>query len=84
VLTISTIIAPKFVERHYIRIIMSTKTATGNARAIVASNDGGVIRLQRCANVFIALGLGNDYAVVEPPELSTVYTDNVIPFGKVS
>ena len=60
-----------------------SKTATGNARAIIASIDGDVIRLQRCAKVFIALGLGDDYAV-EPPELDTIYTDNVISFGKVS
>ena len=82
-LTISTIIAPKFVERYYIRIIMSTKIATGNARAVVAEIDGDLIRLQRRAKVFIAFGL-RDYAVVEPPELDTVFTDNVIPFGKVS
>ena len=52
----------------------------GNARAVVASIDGDVIRLRRCAKVFIALGL-SDYAVVEPPELETVYSDNVMPFA---
>jgi hypothetical protein len=59
---------------------MTTHPQTGNARAVVVSIDGDVIRLQRCAKVFVALGL-DDYAVVEPPELETVYSDNVMPFA---
>jgi hypothetical protein len=63
---------------------MTTPLQTGNARATIAAIDGDVIRLRRCAKVFIALGFGDDYAVAEPPELDTTYTDNVIPFGKAA
>jgi hypothetical protein len=54
-----------------------TERETGNACAVVASIDGDVIRLRRCSKVFIALGLG-DHAVAEPPELETIYSDNVL------
>jgi hypothetical protein len=59
---------------------MTAHPQTRNACAIVASIDGDVIRLQRCAKVFVALGL-DGYALVEPPELETVYSDNVLPFA---
>ena len=56
-----------------------TERETGNTCAIVASIDGDVIRLQRCAKVFIALGL-DDYVVAEPPELEALFNDNVLSF----
>ena len=61
---------------------MTTHLQTGNGRAIIAQIDGDVIHLQRCAKAFIALGMGDEYVVVEPHELSVSYIGNLLPFKR--
>lgn len=70
---------------HRAREVSATaRTATGNARAIIAQIDGDVTHLQRCAKMFIALGMGDHYGVVEPPELAVNYVGEypAVPAGK--
>jgi hypothetical protein len=64
------------------KVSVAARTATGNARAIVAEIDGDVIHLQRSASVFIALGMGDEYAVVESPELAVSYVENLLSFKR--
>ena len=59
---------------------MTTHLQTGNGRAIIAQIHGDVIHLRRCAKVFIAPGMGDEYSEVEPPELAVSYIGNLLPF----